>query len=137
LVDRYGAGEWRGWLTFFSRDELAERVELLTGIYRDLREQFPDFHPLAAWPEPGGFLPFALSVDGDQLAWLTVGDPDTWRVVVVPRDDEPGRPWRGGLVDGLLSWCRGFSPQGMPNTDPLSDLLELATFKAEEGDSGR
>jgi hypothetical protein len=135
LMERYGAGEWRGWLNFFGRDELAEKVEVLTGIYRDLRAQFPEFHPLAAWPEPGGFLPFALSIDGDQLCWLTVGAPDTWPLILIPRDGEPGSRWRTGLADGLLRWSRGYAPPGMPDPDPLDDLLELARFKAAEDEN--
>lgn len=129
LMERYGAGEWRDWLNFFDRDELAEKVETLTEVYQDLRQQFPEFHSLAVWPEPGGFLPFALSIDGDQLGWLTTGSPDEWPVSFVPRDGEPGRRWRTGLVDGLLRWSRGFTPRGTPETDPLDDPLELAKFR--------
>lgn len=135
LIDRYGAGEWRGWLDVFGRDDLVEKVEMLTGIYRELRERFPQSESLAVWPEPGGFLPFATSIDGDELGWLTLGDPQAWPVFLVPRDGEPGRRWRTSLVDGLLRWTRGYAPPGMPEPDPLDDLLELASF-APTGETG-
>ncbi len=133
LMERYGAGEWRGWLGFFGRDELVGQVETLTGFHRELREQFPQFEPLSMWPERGGFLPFATSIDGDELGWVTVGDPDGWPVLLVPHDDEPVPAWRVGLVDGLLGWARGYAPPGMPEADPLEDLLELAVFAAADG----
>lgn len=133
LMERYGAGEWRGWLGFFGRDELVGQVETLTGFHRELREQFPQFEPLSMWPERGGFLPFATSIDGDELGWVTVGDPDGWPVLLVPHDDEPVPAWRVGLVDGLLGWARGYTPPGMPEADPLEDLLELAVFAAADG----
>ncbi|MDX6240418.1 MAG: hypothetical protein QOG10_5238 [Kribbellaceae bacterium] len=79
-MDTYGAGCWSEWLTFVTplrtngRGFADHANEVLDG-YRDLRAQYPEFQPLAVWPEPGGFLPFANSVDGDVLGWLTQGPP--------------------------------------------------------------
>ena len=129
LSDCYGEGIWRGSLAFFSRDSLVAFVRQVTDIYRDLRTEFPEFCPLAAWPEPGGFLPFA-DQDGDMLAWLTVGDPDDWPLVVVPHDDdETCYRIDTGLVETLLAWCRGVNVPGLYTSDPLDDFLELAVFR--------
>lgn len=62
------------------------------GWYRELRDEFPEYHPLPIWPEPGGFLPFASSIDGDSIGWLTDGEPDRWPLIVEPRHHEQGRP---------------------------------------------
>ena len=134
LMDRYGSGEWRGWLDFVGRDEMVEQVETLTGFHREVREQFPQFEPVPRWPEPGGFLPFATSIDGDELGWVTAGDPDAWPVLLVPRDDEPVPRWQTGLVEGLLRWARGDALPGLPEADQTDDLLELAVFEAADAD---
>lgn len=62
------------------------------GWYRELRDEFPEYHPLPIWPEPGGFLPFASSIDGDSIGWLTDGEPDRWPLIVEPRHHEQGPP---------------------------------------------
>ncbi|GAA2469885.1 hypothetical protein GCM10009858_04010 [Terrabacter carboxydivorans] len=134
LMTRYGAGVWRGWLRFQTPLRIAGRglvyhsAESLD-IYRSLRSEFPEFHPLRAWPERGGFLPFASSIEGDDLAWLTVGDPDTWPLIVVPRDGDQDPPLQSGLIETLLTWARGnHVTHGLPGLDPLDDPLEFATF---------
>ncbi|WP_018220958.1 hypothetical protein [Salinispora pacifica] len=44
---------------------------------------------LPVWPEPGGFLPFANSIDSDELGWLTEGNPDEWPLIIFELwDDE-------------------------------------------------
>ncbi|MFI8448500.1 hypothetical protein [Streptomyces erythrochromogenes] len=76
LMDGYDAGVWSGWLRFHTQLRTGERRFLThvgdtTAAYRQLKDGHPDWYPLALWPEPGGFLPFANSIDGDDLGWLT------------------------------------------------------------------
>ncbi|MFW6691355.1 SMI1/KNR4 family protein [Streptomyces sp. MAR4 CNX-425] len=132
LMETYGAGCWTGWLRFkrpLSEHQyaLAPWATWYSGNYVRSRTRFPEFHSLAVWPEPGGFLPFADSIDGDQLCWLTEGDtPEDWPLIVVPRHADEGPPLRGrGLADTLLDWLRGgFATEGLPrlgrdDEDPL------------------
>ncbi|MQY05268.1 hypothetical protein [Actinomadura macrotermitis] len=51
------------------------------------------FHPLAAWPEPGGFLSWGGDVNGDQLSWLTEGKPESRPTAV------QGRQVPDGVID--------------------------------------
>lgn len=103
--------------------------------YRDLRESFPEDFPLAAWPEPGGFLAFANSIDGDELGWLTQGDPDRWPVIVYPRHDDQGPPLPGTLTETLLDWMRGrLDAAGFATLDPDDDPLEFLGFVPNTAD---
>jgi hypothetical protein len=134
LMDLYGAGLWSNWLQFATPlrpgRTLAAYARERLGWYRELRDEFPEYHPLAVWPEPGGFLPFAGSIDGDSLGWLTVGEPDHWPLVVEPRHHDQGPPLAGTLVDLLLGWLRGQpAAREFPRLDPLDDPLEFADFQ--------
>jgi hypothetical protein len=135
LMDRYGAGCWSKWLNFVTplrtngRGFAYHAAEVLDG-YRSLRAGFPEYHPLPVWPEPGGFLPFASSIDGDQLGWLTEGDPDSWPLIISPRHADQGPPLPGNLTDTLLEWLRGrFASEGIPGLDKLDDPLEFIDFE--------
>lgn len=92
--------------------------------------RFPDLNPLAVWPEPGGFLPFANSIDADEICWLTTGDPATWPVLVRPRHAEQGPPLTGTLTALLLEWPRGrFPAPGFAELDEDDDPLDFIGFE--------
>lgn len=132
LMNRYGAGCWREWLRFRtpSRATFVPQVREILAGYRELRDEFPEDYPLAVWPEPGGFLPFADSIDGDDLGWLTGGDPDSWPLIVHPRHDDQGPPLPGTLIDTLLEWSRGrLAAPGLPPLDADDDPLDFARFE--------
>ncbi|WP_327070247.1 SMI1/KNR4 family protein [Kitasatospora sp. NBC_01302] len=136
LMDLYGAGCWSNWLRFFTPLRTGERrylqhIESTTDGYRQLKGSHPQWYPLATWPELGGFLPFANSIDGDQLGWLTEGDdPDNWPLIVWPRHADQGPPLEQGLIDTLLAWQRGtFSTAGLAALDEDDDPIEFAGFE--------
>ncbi|MQY06070.1 hypothetical protein ACRB68_41500 [Actinomadura sp. RB68] len=126
LIERYGAFEVGGlgeddhgerdYLEFLvvadPRSEhrkvtWAQAAVLRADAYNPLREAFPDMHRL--WPEPGGFLGWGTTIDGDWFGWLTEGEPDEWPIVADGRDDE----WRGEpplritATEFLLHWFSG------------------------------
>jgi hypothetical protein len=135
LMNRYGGGCWSNWLRFVTplhagRHGFVDNVEETLSGYRSLRSQFPEYCPLPVWPEPGGFLPFANSIDGDDLGWLTEGEPDSWPLIVVPRHADQGPPLPGTLTDTLLQWARGrFGTDGLPALDESDDPLAFASFE--------
>ncbi|MGW7345008.1 SMI1/KNR4 family protein [Streptomyces sp. NPDC054854] len=136
LMDVYGAGIWSGWLRLHTPLRAGERrflthVEDVADAYRQLKDGNAGRYPLAIWPEPGGFLPFANSIDGDYLGWLTQGgDPDTWPLIVWPRHANQGRPLQGGLIDTLLDWQRGtLVTHGLAALDEDDDPVEFADFR--------
>ncbi|MFK0256305.1 hypothetical protein [Streptomyces sp. NPDC090445] len=136
-MDGYGAGIWSGWLRFRTPLRTGERrflthVEDTVDAYRQLKDGHAGPYPLAIWPEPGGFLPFANSIDGDYLGWLTEGgDPDTWPLIVWPRHANQGPPLEGGLIDTLLDWQRGtLATHGFAALDEDDDPVEFADFRS-------
>lgn len=135
LMNVYGAGSWRDWLGFMPPLLTGERtftdyVADVMDAYRQLRDEFPEWYPLTPWPGPGAFLPFATTIDGDELAWLTEGDdPDRWPLIVWPRHADQGPALEHGLIDTLLAWLRGtFGAEGFPPLDPGDDPVEFARF---------
>ncbi|MGW0118952.1 SMI1/KNR4 family protein [Streptomyces sp. NPDC003327] len=150
LMETYGSGEFCEWLRFglplgTGRYDLVPSAEWYGDAYRDLRAAHPQYQPLAVWPEPGGFLNFADTVDGDQICWLTEDDdPDAWPVIVVPRHSDQGPPLTGTLTDVLLDWLRGrlatagFPPLVRPGQDPVEALpyLEFHPYDAEDEEEG-
>lgn len=141
LTDCYGAGCWSNWLRFVTPLSTGARrftsyaSEVLDG-YRSLREEFPEDFPLPVWPESGGFLPFANSIDGDELGWMTEGNPDEWPLIVYPRHADQGPPMPGNLTETLLEWLRGrFTTEGLPGYDELDDPLEFIDFTPWDGES--
>ena len=134
LMDTYGAGCWSEWLNFVTPLRtggrgFANHAKEVLDAYRDLRAQHPEFQPLAVWPEPGGFLPFATSVEGDVLGWLTHGSPDEWPLIVYPRHAKQGPPLQDTLVDTLLGWLRGhLVTAGFPGPEDVDDPLERIRF---------
>ncbi|WP_165985309.1 hypothetical protein [Streptomyces sp. YIM 98790] len=136
LMRVYGAGVWAEWLRFRppldgGEAGLVALARAEARACRELRAEFPEEYPLPVWPEPGGLLPFADSVDGDVLGWLTGGEPDTWPLVIRPRHTGRGAVLRGtSLVGMVLSWLRGEGRiSGLPALDRDDDPLEFATFR--------
>lgn len=137
LMELYGAGCWTNWLRFASPLHVGERgflydVSWKTDSYRKVRSDFPEMYTLSAWPEPGGILPFADSIDGDDLCWLTEGeDPDAWPLIVRPRHYDQGPALQQGLIDTLLAWQRGkLRGAGLPGFDVDDDPLDFVRFDA-------
>lgn len=52
------------------------------GIQEEKRRFGESTFPYPVYPEPGGVLPWGETDDGDQLFWITSGEPDTWRVLI-------------------------------------------------------
>jgi hypothetical protein len=136
LLDVYGAGAFSEWLRLHTPLRTGERrfvtlaEEVLSG-YRQMRKRNPAAYPLPVWPEPGGFLPFGNSIDGDWLGWLTEGpDPDAWPLLFWPRHARQGPPLAGGLVATLLDWQRGhLVTPGLAVLDEVEeDPLDWAVF---------
>lgn len=132
LMELYGAGYWSGWLQFYSPLRTGEKryihqIEKVMDGYRQLRDGWPEKYPLAAWSEPGGFLPFAHNIDGDELGWLTEGDdPDKWPLSIWPRHSDQGPPLEHGLIDTILELQRKIATARRFAT--VDEALEFVTF---------
>ena len=97
FIDRFGSGTLNSFLTPFnpfSRDSstnLFEQTFVQLAALRELRAEFPEYNPYPLFFEPGGLLPWGISIDGDVFCWLTSGASGAWQIVVVPRHGEVER----------------------------------------------
>lgn len=134
FMEVYGGGEFAGWLRLWTPLDPEELVQWSASTLegdRELRESFPEYHPLPLWPEPGGFLPFGDSIDGDQFGWLTTGEPDEWPLIFLPRHADQGPPLTGTLADTVLEWLRGrLVTHGLCRFGRYDDPLEYAEFRS-------
>lgn len=139
LMETYGGSEWLGWLRLAAPRDTGQSglvaEQWYRDAYRELREGHPEYHPLPVWPEKGGFLPFASTLDGDGICWLTDGDdPDDWPLIVIPRHADQGGPLPTGLTETLLEWLRGrFRWEGFPGYDVDDDPLEFIRLESHGG----
>lgn len=118
LVDHYGAGgfgyqESTGpWLSMLHPvgagktfvEQSAWERSLNTGLQRQFPDQEPDW-PM--WPSAGGFLPWAGSIDGHQIGWLTEGQPDSWPTGIYGKGEHFRLPY--GCVEFVYRWLTGTS----------------------------
>jgi hypothetical protein len=89
FTEVYGSGKIDDFLYLFNPftqgqdgNLLVEKDRVLAG-YRQTRARFPERLALPPFPEPGGVLPLGRTDNGDELYWLTQGQPDQWPVVLL------------------------------------------------------
>jgi SMI1-KNR4 cell-wall len=115
FIATYGTGMFDDFLYVFNPFagdadvNLLRQREVVLGAHAWLRERVPEAAPLPAFPEPGGLLPLGRTQNGDQLYWLTEGEPDRWPIVAfASRSSEPERheltlvPFLARLLGGTL-----------------------------------
>src|SRR5262245_18369993 len=144
LVERYGVAGFGarspagGWLELLDPFEPnASLVDLsdwnrrnMRGLQRRFPDQFPGWR---VWPDPGGFLPWANSADGDLIGWQTVGEPDAWGTRFFGRGDE-FETWAFGAAEfvyRLLSGNTGAA--GIDGRFGPLEASELRCFPIEHG----
>jgi hypothetical protein len=95
FIDIYGSGEVGGWLTVFNPFSENQNISLLDQFFFLLsglnatKSEFPESCPYPLLFEPGGLLPWGISIDGDIYCWLTVGASGKWKTVIIGRHSEP------------------------------------------------
>ena len=75
--------------------------------YRKIQVEFGDYFPIKAYPEPGGLLPWATTINGDRLFWLTRGTPDEWTIVIVESRGPMSEAWPISMSEFILSFIKG------------------------------
>ncbi len=87
FIELYGSGKFDDFLYLlnpFARDasgSLLHERDTMLAAYAETRAKFPERLPLPPYPEPGGLLPLGRSDNGNELYWLTEGEPAAWGVV--------------------------------------------------------
>ena len=89
FTELYGSGMVDDFLYLFNPftqgpdGNLVVEKDRVLAAYRQTRARFPQRLPLPPFPEPGGVLPLGRTDNGDELYWVTDGDPDDWPVALV------------------------------------------------------
>ena len=89
FTNTYGSGKFDDFLYLFNPftggedGNLLHERDAVLDAYASSRARFPDRYPLPAFPEPGGLLPLGRTDNGDELYWVTEGQPDTWPVAAL------------------------------------------------------
>jgi hypothetical protein len=89
FTELYGSGKVDDFLYLFNPftqgpdgNLLVERDRVLAG-YRQTRARFPDRLAWPPFPEEGGVLPLGRTDNGDELYWVTQGQPGDWPVALL------------------------------------------------------
>ncbi|MFF5125740.1 SMI1/KNR4 family protein [Streptomyces syringium] len=129
LVATYGRGEFCdviGLCTPFGEDNPVRLTAELLEDYGSSREMFPERYPYPLFPEPGGLIAWGLTDVGHHLCWLTVGEPDSWPVVVWSRDDDH-EEYDCCATDFIEGWVSGrIVSEVMPDDEGLAPWFDAA-----------
>jgi hypothetical protein len=89
FTELYGSGKVDDFLYLFNPfaegqdgNLLFEKDRVLAD-YAQTRAKFPERLPLPPFPEEGGVLPLGRTDNGDELYWVTGGDPGDWPVALL------------------------------------------------------
>ncbi|MGW4638018.1 SMI1/KNR4 family protein [Sphaerisporangium sp. NPDC004334] len=111
FIERYGHCDFAQWLSVYDPRFIGKDGRMHAAHwgddYRDLREKYPEDFPLAMWPEPGGFFGWGSTIDGDEIGWLTVGEPAEWPTIVIPRHADQESPIPETMTEWLVGWASG------------------------------
>ena len=89
FTELYGSGKVDDFLYLFNPftqgldGNLVVEKDRVLAAYRQTRARFPERLAWPPFPEPGGVLPLGRTDNGDELYWVTDGDPDRWSVALV------------------------------------------------------
>ena len=89
FTQQYGSGTVDDFLYLFNPfaagqdGNLVAEKDRVLAAYAQTRARFPDRLALPPFPEPGGVLPLGRTDNGDELYWVTDGDPVDWPVALV------------------------------------------------------
>jgi hypothetical protein len=89
FTELYGSGKVDDFLYLFNPFAEGQDGNLLfekdrvLAAYAETRAKFPARLPLPPFPEQGGVLPLGRTDNGDELYWVTGGDPGGWPVALL------------------------------------------------------
>ena len=134
FIEKYGTGLIDEFIWIFNPSTTNKYVNLYSQVnavlasLADSAKQFPDVFAMPLHPEPGGFLPFGSTNNGDNLFWVTKGSSDEWTVAVMgPRSPDVYR-YDVGMVEFLRKVLSGeIQCKAFPDDFPADAPLEFAS----------
>ena len=138
LLDTYGSGTFECAIGRLVLDQpehpkrtFLEGNRWLRDNFRHFQRMEPERNPTwSVYPEPGGYLPFAVDDTSLSFGWLTAGEPDAWTVAIEGTRDA----WWSELPFGALELALRWS-QGRVEVDQRPSVLPGGTFLARTEDA--
>jgi len=84
--------------------------------------------PYALYPEPGGVLPWGSTDDGDQLFWLTNGEPNTWTMLINEVRSSHFQTFDYSMTEFLHAWLEGAIESDIIPFDAIDHDLRFEPF---------
>lgn len=112
-VEQYGSGRIDGFLWVYNPNSECKYTNLLTesrivlGYRRDLAASFDFYRQYPLFPDAGGLLPFGGTDNGNDLFWVTRGEPNQWSVVVGDARGPQMEEFACGVVAFLVGFLTG------------------------------
>ena len=136
FTELYGSGKVDDFLYLFNPFAAGEDGNLLAekdrvlAAYARTRAGFPERLRLPPFPEPGGVLPLGRTDNGDELYWITEGEPDAWPVALFGSRESKHERYEGGVASFLTACAEGrLETAIMPRSMTKSSGLEFAPFE--------
>lgn len=91
FIAQYGGGSLARFIRLCSPGSNIETANLVDMARSDWdgyafhKKNFPDIFSYPRYPDAGGLLPWADTINGDVIYWLTEGDCNSWPVVIFER----------------------------------------------------
>ncbi|WP_192733300.1 hypothetical protein [Nocardiopsis terrae] len=136
----FGPGHFGDFLYAYTPGVELENIDLAGGLrlardafehHRELDEQLQSKYeqPYPLFPEQGGWLPWAHTIDGDLMFWVTSpGDPNNWTIAAASREDDIEH-FNGGFLDYLYSYIWGSKDiEFFPHEEGLEAPLRFYPF---------
>jgi hypothetical protein len=86
FIDTYGSGYIGNFLYLWNPFSKKRYMNLILRVDEFFSLATSDFEatlPFPLYPKPNGILPFANTVNGDTIFWITAGNPDEWTIFVL------------------------------------------------------
>lgn len=134
FIDLYGSGQIGNWLTVFNPFSSNKNISLIDQFFSslsglsELKKEFPDSIPYPLLFEPGGLLPWGLSIDGDLFCWATTGTNGKWSIVLICRHSDP-EEYRVSFTEFLIEAIKGnIKSAAIPQEWPTSKV-DFVSYK--------
>jgi hypothetical protein len=141
FLRQYGSGVIDDFLVVLNPGSVNPNINLIVAgsmrrrALQELRARFPGSYVHDVFPAPGGLLPFAVTDNANVLYWKTIGEPNSWTVVIYEGRGPSFAEFPGGMAEclGALLGRRlrvDVLPIDFPSTRPTFKSLAAAAGPA-------
>lgn len=113
FIKHYGRGSISAFIRLCSPGSNIDSANLMSVAkgdwdgYATLKQEFPDEFTYPRYPEARGLLPWADTINGDTVYWLTDGSPNAWPIVMFGRSCDRHHVFHCGMVEFVKRLVNG------------------------------